>query len=351
VNTRNKNSKTSEINGYREGLNNNETAEQIRRDVYNRHDQTDEPIFAIAIRVPANIEDSHALHAADEALYEKLEESAFLAPLHIPAATGLAKSCEKVFFGIPVIFVFDSAFFNDLPEREKVYAIDPLLVKGRSLKRQGYHGILHSAASRMVVNNRRRQGIRSTPEIVSICLEPRPEAAAIYGQKPVMVTSGATPLEGLMGDTSCGDIDAGILTAMANEFKWGPERINRLLTEESGFSGMAQKRVTLSDLFEDSGKDMENTREMFLYRLLGVCGSAIAAMGSIDSIVFSGRYRSVGEKIGPWLEERLSFIRRPTGKPELSWSIYQYGVDVAVSEKVEKYLAENIFLPRVQLKR
>jgi acetate kinase len=63
------------------------------------------------------------------------------------------------------------------------------------------------------------------------------------------VTGGTTPLEGLPGETTCGDLDPGIILYLAEQMKWGPEQINALLTQESGLSSMAQRPLTLSELY------------------------------------------------------------------------------------------------------
>jgi acetate kinase len=155
-----------------------------------------------------------------------------------------------------------------------------------------------------------------------------------------MVTSGATPLEGLMGDTSCGDIDAGIIVTVAKEFNWGVEKINRMLSEESGLTGMAGHRVTIKDLFDSGFESGNPAREMFLYRLLQVCGSGIAAMGAIDSIVFSGRYRMAGKLIGPWLVKKLSFLKNTVPSVDLQWSIFPQTIEMLAGSYVGAVVAK-----------
>lgn len=154
-----------------------------------------------------------------------------------------------------------------------------------------------------------------------------------------MVTSGATPLEGLIGDTSCGDIDPGILITLNKELKWGYEMINKLLTEESGLSGLAGKPFKMDEIFSENKQNYDEIRNIVMYKLLQTAGAAAAVMGSIDIIIFSGKYRRAAETIGPWLVEKLSFLRRKKGEPKLTWQILKKYVEEIISEDVEKILS------------
>ena len=86
--------------------------------------------------------------------------------------------------------------------------------------------------------------------ILSVCLEPRPELAACVGRRPVMVTGGNTPVEGLPGERSCGDLDPSVVLKLAHDTHWGPEEASRILTQESGLRGLAGRVVSLADVLQ-----------------------------------------------------------------------------------------------------
>ena len=71
-----------------------------------------------------------------------------------------------------------------------------------------------------------------------------------------MVTSGATPLEGLPGHTTCGELDPSIVLTLADKLHWGPEQINGVLTMESGLLGLTGSPMTMASLLEDGGWQM-----------------------------------------------------------------------------------------------
>jgi acetate kinase len=243
----------------------------------------------------------------DEPNLEQLQGLLGRAPLHLPRTLALLTACRQVFPGTPAVLAFGSSFFVDLPLREQRYALDSEKIP--ELRRFGYHGLFHQAACDYVLGRRRREG-RARPRILSLCLENQPEAAAVIGRTPVMVTSGATPLEGLPGATSCGELDGGIVLALVQQLEWGPEQINRVLTQESGLLGLTGRAVTLKDVFTSTADDVALAREVMEYRFALVTGAAAAAMGGLDAIVFSGRWAAVGSILGPCLLSSL-----PAGKP------------------------------------
>ncbi len=246
---------------------------------------------------------------------KELSDLSEVSPLYIPAVTALAAAGRIVFPGIPAILVFETSFSGSLPPWEYNYAIDPEFAARNGIRRFCFHGIMHEEAARFAAIQ--AGGIlekcRPPLHVFSLCLEPKPEAAALIGKRPVMTTGGATPVEGLPGETACGDIDAGILIRMAQDLNWGPEEINNILTGESGMAALTGKKKRLDEIFKNPDIKFKRAKKIFLYRLLLAAGSAAAAMDGIDCIVFSGRYRNCGRAIGKWLLKKLKFLENPSG--------------------------------------
>ncbi len=220
------------------------------------------------------------------------------APLHIPALLALLEACRVRYSGVPIVLVFETAFFADLPERESTYGIDSALADSLRLRRSGYHGIFHQAAS----------GIGAPERILSICLEPEPEVAAVMSGRPVMVTGGSTPLEGLPGQSTCGEIDPTIILALAQDMKLGTEQIDLLLTHESGLRALGDPSATVGEVLKSNDESNRLARNVLRYRMLLAIGAGQAAMGGIDEIVFSGRFADAGTSLMPWIEAKLARI-------------------------------------------
>ena len=244
-------------------------------------------------------------------------------PLHAPGMLTFLDCCQRVLGETPVVLVFETAFFAHLPPREHLYGLDAGLAQGMALRRLGYHGIYHEAAC---LSAGRRIAGEPPRRILSICLENRPEIAAVLGRRPLMVTGGATPLEGLPGQTSCGELDPGIVLMLAEKLRWGAEQIDQALTRQSGWEGLAGRRADLEELFTSPDPQLQAAMEMVRYRMLLACGAGVAALGGVDRIVFSGRYAGVAEVLGPWLQEKLLRACRHSGGP-ITWQQFREPLD------------------------
>lgn len=271
------------------------------------------PLGAVAVRLPFGGPEFSGPVLATSDVLAKLDAIADDAPLHLPPALALVRAAEHVRPDVPVVLVFETAFFADLPMRERLYAIDDKAA-GEGLRRYGFHGLYHDGACRYASREMREWHGTAAPKVLSVCLEPRPEIAGAIGTRAVTVTSGATPLEGLPGRTSCGEIDPSIVLTVAEELKLGPEEIDALLTRESGLTGLVGAPATLEDVFISDDGAFTLARDVMRYRMLLAAGAAVAALGGLDAIVFSGRSSKLGRVIGPWLIDHLKLRGAPEGK-------------------------------------
>ncbi len=278
---------------------------QYMFDEMSRHCVDPQLLEVIAVHCVFGASDFEGPCLVDGLVIKKLENLAPRAPLHLPRSIDAIKACQRIFDSVPVVAVFETSFFVNLAAREHKYALDNTLMNASGIRRYGYSGIYHQAASNYIVGIQRKKAVSAAPRILSICLESRPEIAAVRGNRPVMVTSGATPLEGLPSEKSCGEIDPSIAITLAQEKKWGPEQINLMLTRQSGIYGLTGKSISLEELFWKSSDDYKLAKDLMQYRMLLACGAGIAAMGGVDYIVFSGKYSMVGNILGPWLCARL----------------------------------------------
>jgi len=242
--------------------------------------------------------------AVDDEVLARIKHLQPRAPTTLPALGQSLRACASHMPDVPCVFEYGSGFFAGLPEAERLYAIEPTEGRRLGLERTGFHGLFHASAVAQVSSD-------SDVRTLSICLESNPEAAAILGKRPMTVTGGATPLEGLPGQTTCGEIDPGMVLILAKEQHWSPEQIAESLTRQSGLLGLVGRPITVGELFADDSEETLLARNMILYRLLLTAGMAIATLGGLDRIVFTGRHVAAGDVIGPWLCNRLPGAVQP----------------------------------------
>jgi len=265
----------------------------------------------VAIRTPYGGSAFARTTLVTEQVVGTLAAIASEAPLHLPGLLVLIETCQQVFPNRSIVLTFETAFFVNLPAREHLYALDADTSTSTAPRRYGFHGLLHEAACAHVLRLTRASHPGTSPRTLSLCLEPRPELAAVAGGRPVMVTGGATPLEGIPGQTSCGQIDPAIVTALAQEKGWGPEQIDAVLTRQSGLLGLIGHPTDLDRLFTEDRDQYRLPRKMIEYHVLRAAGAGVAAMGGLDAIVVSGRFSRAGGVLGPWLREQLHLPGRP----------------------------------------
>lgn len=264
------------------------------------------PIDVVAVRVMYGGEPFPQPVLVDEAMIARLAALAYEAPLHVPAAVALLQACVSVFTDVPVVAVFETAFFVGLPRREQIYALGESAGPEKTTRRYGYEGIYHAAACAQGRRQLRSSGNKASARLVSICLERQIEISAVAGNRPLTVTRGATPLEGVPGETTCGQIDPAIVLTLAEKKGWGPEQINHLLTRESGILGLTGRPMTLPEVFAAQGQDETLAREILQYSLLQACGMAVTALGGLDALIFSGRYVALADRLAEALSAGLS---------------------------------------------
>ena len=128
-----------------------------------------------------------------------------------------------------------------------------------------------------------------------------------------------------------GEIDPAVALALAGEAGLGPEGANALLVGGSGLSGRVGRRVRLGDVLTSARSECTRAREVLLYRMLLASGTAAAALGGIDAVVFSGRYAScsavVAQHVLPHLD-RAGALGPHAGE----WTIFSKPLEAVLAD-------------------
>jgi acetate kinase len=208
-----------------------------------------------------------------------------LAPLHNRAAIELIEQLRNTRISIPVIAVFDSEFFSDLPVVSQIYGLPVALTEKYRLRRYGFHGFAHEFMVKHweTVNTEIEHYTLVTAQLGSGC-----SMTAIRDGKPVDTTMGFTPNEGLLMRTRSGDIDPGLLTWLQRQEGWTPEETDHFLDHESGWRGLSGGIDNMADLFASEQPQHQLTLDLFRYRFQKTLGAYFAILGGLDGIVLSG---------------------------------------------------------------
>lgn len=113
--------------------------------------------------------------------------------------------------------------------------------------------------------------------------------AAVKNGHAVDTTMGFTPASGLPMSRRSGDLDPGLFPYLARTEGMTVERFHRMVHAESGLLGLSEMSSDMRDLLTHEGSDprVAETVEFFCYQARKGIGAFAAALGGVDTVVFS----------------------------------------------------------------
>ncbi len=246
-------------------------------------------IQAVGHRVVHGGEEFSGSEAITEEVINALEKSSDLAPLHNPPNLKGIYAMKQLLPGVPQAGVFDTAFHQTMPEHSFLYGIPYSLYEKHKIRRYGFHGTSHkyvSARACEILNEDLTQ-----KKIVTCHLGNGASMAAVLNGKSVDTSMGMTPIEGVMMGTRCGDLDVGALFHIMKKEDLNIKVANTLVNKFSGVLGVSGISPDMRDVelaAEDGHRRAEVAYKMYAYRVKKYIGAYAAAMGGLDTIVFTG---------------------------------------------------------------
>lgn len=227
-------------------------------------------------------------------LMQALEQCRTLAPLHIPPELDAIEAARQHFPKAEQIACFDNHFFSTLPAVARRLPL-PRALNEAGIERIGYHGLSYEYIVGRLDGAKGRTVVAHLGNGASM--------AAIRDGRPIDTTMGYTPAGGLMMGTRTGDIDPGALIAWLRRGKAGADELERLVNLESGLSGVSGGESSMETLLEQAAdsNSAEEAVALFCYIARKHLGAMIAALGGIDTLVFTG---GIGEH-APAIRERI----------------------------------------------
>jgi acetate kinase len=240
-----------------------------------------------------------------EETLQEIDAVSELAPLHNPPNLAGIKACRRTMPDVPQVAVFDTAFFAPIPKKAYLYALPYNLYEDYGVRRYGFHGTSHRYVTTRARKLLGEAGMDVTNiKIVSCHLGNGCSASAVVGDKPIDTSLGMTPAEGLVMGTRGGDMDPAIIPFLMRRTGMTPDDIDDLINKKSGLLGVSGISSDMRDI-EAKAADGDTRAalafEIFCYRVRKYIGAYAAAMGGLNTIVFTG---GIGEN-GPEVRERI----------------------------------------------
>lgn len=250
-----------------------------------KHGQDD--IGAIGHRVVHGGEHFRSATMIYPATIDAIDALTPLAPLHNPANLVAVRITMEVWPDLPQVAVFDTAFHATNPPRATTYAV-PKAWRDRGLRRFGFHGTSHKYVAQRAAEEI-GEPLRDL-QIVSVHLGNGASVCAINRGESVDTSMGMTPIEGLVMGTRSGDVDPGLFGFLSRRMGLTVAQIEEALYTDSGLMGLTgfSDMRTIEDRAAAGEVDCQLAIEIFAYRARKYIGAYAAAMGGLDTVVFTG---------------------------------------------------------------
>ena len=238
-----------------------------------------------------------------------IEELCPLAPLHNPAHLKGIDVARELMPDVPHVAVFDTAFFQQLPDRSALYALETETAKKYSVRRYGAHGTSHQFVSQEISTMLGRDDLKQ----IVLHLGNGASVSAVKNGHPIDTSMGLTPLEGLMMGTRTGDIDPAVVFHLQRVAGMSVDEVDTLFNKKSGMKGMtgeSDMRSVWEMIHNDDAPEVQQrartAMDVYINRLLKYVGSYAAELGGLDVITFTAGIGENDDDVRRELAEALA---------------------------------------------
>ena len=223
----------------------------------------------------------------DNSVIKEIEEYSDLSPLHNPPNLVGIKACQEILKDAKMVACFDTGFHQTMPEHSYLYALPYEYYEKYKVRRYGFHGTSH----KYVYAEALKMLKKDSANVITCHLGNGASVTAIKNGESIDTSMGLTPLEGLIMGTRSGDMDPAIVTYLMDKTGCSTKEMNNILNKKSGLIGISEISNDMRNLIaeEDKGNKRASLAiKMFCYRIKKYVGSYMAALGTVDAIIFTG---------------------------------------------------------------
>lgn len=242
-----------------------------------------------------------------------------LAPLHQQSALEGVAAAQQILPAARQVGCFDTAFHQDQPRSARLYALPRRLI-AEGVLAYGFHGLSYAHVARRL---RELDPERAGGRAIVAHLGSGASLCALDTGRSVATTMGFSTLDGVPMSTRCGAIDPGVILYLLDHGITA-DGVRRMLYEESGLLGLSGISHDMRELLASPAPEAAEAVEFFVYRVGREIGSLSAALGGLDTLVFTAGIGEGSPEIrqriaeqAAWLGLRLDPTRNAAGATEI----------------------------------
>jgi acetate kinase len=221
-------------------------------------------------------------------------------PQHMPEEILLTEAFAHRFPDLTQVACFDTAFHHDLPRVARMLPI-PRRYEAKGVRRYGFHGLSYAFLMEELARLAGTEAAQG--RVILAHLGNGASLAAVLKGKSIDTSMSFTPTAGVPMSTRSGDLDPGLHWYMARTEGLDAKLFNEMVNFQSGLLGVSETSSDMHDLLAIEAKDARAAEAvaMFCYQVKKWIGSFAAALGGLDTLVFSG---GIGEN-APLVRKRI----------------------------------------------
>ncbi|MGA2863645.1 MAG: acetate/propionate family kinase [Verrucomicrobiota bacterium] len=228
-------------------------------------------------------------------------------PEHLPEEILLTEAFHRRFPGLPQVACFDTAFHRDLPRVARLLPL-PRRYEAMGVQRYGFHGLSYAFLLEELARLAGPEVARG--RLILAHLGNGASLAAVREGKPIDTSMGLTPTAGVPMSTRSGDLDPGLVWFLARTERLDAKHWNEMVNFQSGLLGVSESSSDMRDLLERETKDIRAAEavSLFCYQVKKWIGAFAAALGGLDTLVFSGGIGENAPKVRARVCQGLGFF-------------------------------------------
>ena len=256
-------------------------------------------VSAVGHRVVHGMEHTEP-ESVTQGLLDELHRISSYDPDHLPREIELIEALRQRYPKLPQVACFDTAFHHTMPRAAKLLPI-PRRFDAMGIQRYGFHGLSYAYLMEELARIAGAQA--SQGRAILAHLGNGASLAAVRDGRSIDTSMGFTPAGGLTMGTRPGDLDPGVAWFMMQAGNLTPQQFNHLINHESGLLGVSETSSDMRDLLAHESEDVRAAEAvaLFCYQVKKWIGAYAAALGGVDTLVFTG---GIGEN-APLVRARI----------------------------------------------
>jgi acetate kinase len=223
----------------------------------------------------------------DDDVLAAMEEFSFMAPAHNPPYVAAMRAFQRTVPDLPLVALFETAFYEDVEEAVTTYAVPYEWREDLGIRRYGFHGASHRAASEKAQELLGRHDLRH----ISCHLGGSSSLAAIRHGVALDCSFGMSPQSGIPHNNRTGDIDVFAVFQVMKKKGYSVDEMAEILASRSGLAGVSGVSGDVRDLTEAAAAGDPRAHlaiDVFVDAIRRYIGIFLVRLEGVDVLTFSG---------------------------------------------------------------